>query len=320
VTYALAGLVIAVIGAPHVLRLESAAPGLAAFIWLAALALRGLAAVFCAIFVVLFLPTTQLFSLITHWCWHAVVPYVAAHLPLDGHALGDLALLMPAFVLAVSVLWVLVGLWRAASRVRLLLRRAVVGPGPQESLVLADGEVLVAAAGLRRPRVVVSAGALVAFDEEELAASLEHERGHIARRHRYLLVSAELCRALGRFLPGTRTAARELLFHVERDADRYAIARRHDPAVLASAICKAAQGPAVAVPAMSLGGNGVVTRRTRLLLESETPARSRRERSLRALATAMVALVLVSVAALPSAAHAGYHQAADARGVQHCAT
>jgi hypothetical protein len=52
VTVAFAGLVLAAIGAPHLLRLESAPPGLAAFIWLAALALRALTAVFCAIFVV----------------------------------------------------------------------------------------------------------------------------------------------------------------------------------------------------------------------------------------------------------------------------
>jgi len=61
--------------------------------------------------------------------------------------------------------------------------------------------VLVAAAGLRKPRVVVSAGALLNLDDEELAASLDHEHGHIVRRHRYVLVAAELCRALARLFP-----------------------------------------------------------------------------------------------------------------------
>jgi Zn-dependent protease with chaperone function len=317
-TYALAGLVLAAIGVPHLVRLEEASPGLAAFIWLAALALRGVAAVFCAIFVVLYLPTTDLFALITHWCWHAVVPFIAAHLPLDGHAVGDLALVMPAFVLAASVLWVVVGLWRAARRVRRLLRRAV-GPGPHQSLVLADGEVLVAAAGMRGPRVVVSAGALLSFDDDELAASVEHERGHIARHHRYVLVFAEICRALARFVPGTRTAARELLFHVERDADRYALARQHDPAALASAICKAAQGAALGAPSLALGGS-VVIRRIRLLLDGDAPRRAWREICLRALAAAMVSVVVVSAAALPTAALAGYHGADQARAVQHCAS
>ena len=316
-SYALAGLVLAAISAPHVLRLEQAPPGLSIFIWLAALALRALTAVFCAIFVLLYLPATDLFAAITHWCWHAVLPIFATHLPLSGHAFGDLALVMPGFVLAGSVLSVAVGVWRAARRVRLLLRRAVVGAGPQESLVLADNEVLVASAGIRRPRVVVSAGALLTFDDDELAASLDHERGHIARYHRYLLLFSELCRALGRFLPGTRSAARELLFHIERDADRFALSRRHEPAVLASAICKAAHSAALAAPALGLGG-GVVTRRIHLLLDGEASPRRRRRVALQALAFAMVSLTLFSVSALPAAAHAGYHQAGDVRTTHHC--
>ena len=77
--------------------------------------------------------------------------------------------------------------------------------------------------GCGRPRIVISAGALVALDDAELLASLDHERGHIALRHRYLLVAGELARAVARFLPGTRAAARELVFSLERDADRYAL-------------------------------------------------------------------------------------------------
>jgi Zn-dependent protease with chaperone function len=318
VTIALAALVAFAIAAPHVLRLERTSASLAASIWLGALALRALTAVFCALFVVLYLPATELFRLITHWCWHAVVPLVATHLPLDGHALGDVALIAPAFVLAASACSVAVGLWRAGRRVRLLLRRAVVGPGPAESLVLADGDVLVAAAGLRRPRVVVSAGALITFDDEELAASLEHEHGHIVRCHRYVLVFAELCRSLARFLPGTRAATGELVFHLERDADGYAVARTNDPAALASAICKASESAAFGAAALALGG-GAVSRRIRLLLDGDAgPQRRRRELPLRALLAAMVVLVALSATALPAAAHAGYHTARSASTVHPC--
>jgi bla regulator protein blaR1 len=183
--------------------------------------------------------------------------------------------------------------------------------------VLADGEVLVAAAGLRRPQVVVSAGALMTLDDQELAASLEHEHGHIERRHRYVLVMAELCRALARFLPGTRKAAMELVFHLERDADRYAVARTNDPAALASAICKACESSAFGAPALALGG-GVVPRRIRLLLDGEANPQSRREVPLRALASVMVALVALSAGTLPAAAHAGYHQTGTASTVRHC--
>jgi len=316
VTVVLSVIVIATIAVPHALALDKAAPGLAAGIWMGALALRALAAVFFAVFVLLVLPTTQVFTAITHWCWHAVIPLISAHLPLDGHAFGDLTLVMPAFALAGSALSVTVGLWRATRRVRRLLARTVVGAGPRDSLVLADGHVLVAAAGLRRPQVVVSAGALLSFDDEELAASLEHEHGHIAHRHQYLLVAAELCRALARFLPGTCAAAHELVFHLERDADRYAVAQTANPAALVTAICKAAEGTLLGTPALGLGG-AATSRRVRLLLD-DGPAVACRQLPLRALACTMLTLVVAGAIALPGAAHAGVHAADAPRPAHHC--
>ncbi len=317
-TLALAVVVVAAISAPHMLRLERAPPVLAATIWFSALALRALSVVFCALFALLYLPATELFSLITHWCWHAVVPFIAAHMPLDGHTIADAALITPAFVLAASTISVAVGLWQAARRVRQLISRAVVGTGPRESLILADGEVLVAAAGLRRPRIIVSAGALLRLDDEELAACLEHEHGHIARRHRYVLVASELCRAFARFLPGTRTAIRELVFYLERDADRYAIAQRHDPTALASAICKAAQPPVLRAPAMALGG-GAVSRRIQLLLDADAAPSPTRNVPLRMLACCMISIASIGLAALPAAASVGMQYATETPTLKHCA-
>jgi Zn-dependent protease with chaperone function len=306
VTLTLALLLTVAIGTPHGLALERTAPGTAACIWLLALVLRALATVFAVVYIVLFVPSTELFQAVTHWCWHTVLPMLATHLPVDGHTVGAVATVLPAFVLAGSFVSVAFGLWRAARAVRTLLQRRTLGPGPEASIVLDDGQVVVAAAGLRRPQVVVSAGALATFDDEELAASLAHERGHIARHHRWVLVLAELCRAVGRFLPGTTAASRELLFHLERDADRYAVELRHHPAVLASAICKAATAPALAAPAFGLGG-AVVARRVRQLLDGEPARRSRRERLLTLLATLMAALAVTGTATLPAAAHTGLH-------------
>lgn len=314
-TLLLAGLLAAAMCVPHALRLDTTAPALAAGVWLSALLLRALTAVFAALFVVFFLPTTALFSAITHWCWYTMLPIITQHLPVDGHAVGAVAVVLPAFVLAGSLLSVALGLVRAARGVRRLIARTGLGPGPQASVLLAGQEVLVGAAGLRRPQVVVSAGALATFDEEELAASLEHERGHIARRHRWVLVAAELCRALGRFVPGNRTALRELLFHLERDADRFAIARRHDPAALASAICKAAGATPIAAPAMGLGG-GIVVRRVKLLMAAEPPGRGGHERALRVVVATMAGLVLAGAAALPAAAHSGLHVAVSAAATE----
>jgi Zn-dependent protease with chaperone function len=295
-----AGVVVLVaVGLPHLLTLERTPPGFAAAIWLSVLMLRALVSLSAAIAAEVYLPVTGWVAPLESWC-------LRGSSPLSGHDAADIALAVPAVVLALSLCWVMLDLWRASRRVQALLRTATVGPGPGGSVVVADGAMLVAAAGLRRPQVVVSAGALVQLDDDELLASLDHERGHIAMRHRYLLVAGELARAVARFLPGTQAAARELLFSLERDADRYALDRRHDPKVLASAIYKAARG-ATAPPALALGG-GVVVRRARLLLEASTrPAHL----GLIALAPVMVALVAASAIALPFAAHAGYHKAHD---------
>jgi hypothetical protein len=306
VTWVAAGIVVAVaIVLPHLLRLERAPSGFAAAIWLSVLLLRALLSLAAAIAAEVYLPVTGLVAPLEAWC-------LGGSSALSGHDATDLLLALPALALAASVCWVMIDLWRASRRVQALLRTAVIGPGPGGSVVVADGALLVAVAGLRRPQVVISAGALVELDDEELLASLDHERGHIALRHRYLLVAGELARAVGRFLPGTRAAGRELLFSLERDADRYALDRRHDPAVLASAIFKAARGTAVPT-GLALGG-GVVVRRARLLLEAGThPAHL----GLIALAPAMVALVAAGAIALPFAAHLGYHKPHD-RG-QACA-
>ena len=308
--------VAAAITAPHLLRLEAAHPATATVIWLSALCLRALVALLVALFVVLYLPTTALFGLVTHWCWHAVLPLVASHLGFSGHNVGDVALLAPLSGLVVSVLSVCVALWRAARVVSAWVRRTSIGPGPQESVIVGEHEIVVAAAGLRRPRVIVSAGALTCFDDEELAASLEHERGHIARRHRFVLITAEIARALARLLPGTRRATAELHFHLERDADRWALERMHDPTALASAICKAAQrrdGSAAALLALS---GGAVTRRVRQLLEcTSLPVRQVR---LDVVAATMVLLVVGLGAVLPAATLASMDTAPQTGAVRHC--
>ena len=293
--------VAAAIALPHVLRLEHAHASSAATMWFCALALRALITVAAVLFIVIVLPTTQLFSLVTHWCWHAVLPVVAAHLGLDGHSIGDAAIVVPAFLLAASLLWVAFGVARAARTVRSYVRQAELGPGPEGSVMVSGPGVVIAAAGLHRPRVVISAGALIALDDEELAASLDHERGHIERRHRFVLVTAQFLRALGRPLPGTRTAMRELVFHLERDADAFAVRKTQNPLALASAICKAATGPfnGTTGVATALGG-GAASRRVRELAQgAPVPASTR---VVRALTAAMVAVTVASVVSLPAAA------------------
>ena len=301
-TIALAVGVVCAIGLPHLLPLQLARPSVAAAAWLAVLLLRAATATSLVFFVFFVLPRTEYFQVIAHRCWHAIIPLIEAHLGLNGHDLGQAAVLLPVFVLAGSLIYALWALRRAAQAVRRLIWRDALEGGPDGSLIVGGEPVVVAAAGLRHPRVVVSAGALLALDDDELAASLEHERGHIERRHRFVLVVAQLCRALARFLPGTRAAVSELAFHLERDADEYAVRRRHDPAALAAAICKAA-GAADASPAFAGLGGSHVTERVAALID----ARGSRRRSRRSAAAvpAVVAGIALTLALLVPAAAFG---------------
>lgn len=287
------------IGLPHALRLEQAPTVAAATIWLSGLLLRALATVAAIIYAVASIPGTQLFQAATHWCWEAVLPLITTTFRLDGHSLGDAAVLLPAAGLLISLTSVALGLVKAAHAVGRLVR-AGIGVGPTDSVIIGDGSIVVAAAGLRRPRVIVSAGALAALEDEELYAGIAHEHGHIRRGHRWLLVLGELARALGRCVPGAGRALSELSFHLERDADAYALRQAHQPADLASAICKAALTGQRSTPALAaLAGTGT-TRRVRQLLKRERPARSRHAAQL--LAVAMSSTVLLTAAALPAAA------------------
>jgi hypothetical protein len=313
VTLAWSLLLLTAVAVPHAVRFDRVPSAMAVTFWASALALRALAAIFLIVLVVLFLPATDLFRAVTQWCWHAVLPPVAAHLGLSGHRVGEAAVIVPAAAIAASLVSVLWAMCKAARAVRGLVRKRALGPGPAGSLMIGGSAVVVAAAGLSRPRVVISTGALAAFDDAELAASLDHERGHIVRRHRYVLVVGEICRAIACFLPGSRVAARELAFHLERNADDYAVGRRHDPLALASAICKAALRPPVASSALvALGGEGVAAR-LRILVEPRPQPRltRRTEWAGRLAAVAMVVLTVSLAAELPSAAAAGIHRIAS---------
>ena len=310
----LAVLVAVAIALPHRLTLERVTPGVAIAIWLSALTLRALAGLLVVVGVLFFLPGTELFALLTHWCWHAVLPVVAAHLGLNGHSVGDLATLAPLAVLLLSTASLLRAMVKAAHAVSALVGESTIGAGPDGSLIIPGTGVLVAAAGLRRPKVVVTAGALLVLDDEELAASLEHERGHIERRHRFLLLYGDVCGVIGRFVPGRRAAVRALSFHLERDADDYAVAR-HDRYALASAICKVATARAPAGPLLALGGRGGLTRRVELLTEDRAPQGGR---GARALAVAMVALAIALGLTVPAAAMVGVGELDHAAPVHHC--
>jgi Zn-dependent protease with chaperone function len=260
-------------------------------VWLLALGIRALLSIGTAIFVFAYLPGTPAFEAIVKWCWHQVLPVVGQHLGISGHPVGHAALVLPAVALAMSLSWLLFGLARAWLALRRLLARHA-RRGPLGSTVVPDQRVLVAVTALGPGRIVVSEGALATMDDGELQASVAHERAHISRRHRPLLLLAAVLSALARPLPGTRAAERQLVVSLERDADACAVRSTRDPLALASAICKAATGagsPALA----SLGGRGSTTQRVRWLLAGAEPRpAAATERSARALVVVLASLVV----------------------------
>jgi Zn-dependent protease with chaperone function len=279
-------------------------------LWTAALSLRALLALLAVLLFVLYLPATQLFHLVTQWCLHAVLPFLAVHLGLSGHSLGDAAVLIPAMAIAFSVLSAIFAAWRAARAVARWARSSSLGRGPRESVVVGGPEILVAAAGLRRPRVVVSTGALTSLDDDELAAGLEHEWGHIHRRHRYLALLGQMLFALARLVPGANRALGELHLHLERDADEYVVRRTGDPLALASAICKSALTRSLeSQPALAtLGGSAGQARLEPLLHRSKRPGWPARLATL-ALLVALLCLSLGLALSAPVMASVGPEQA-----------
>jgi hypothetical protein len=279
VAAALAGIVL-----PHLLRFERADPVTAGVIWGAALGLRALVVVGTVAAALVLLHPAQLLRAFAEWpC--------APHHHVAGHAVAAVG----GLALAMSFMWAMARVVQATLAVRRLVRRPL-GRGPEGSVIVGGDDVVLAVAGLTRPTLVVSAGALTRLDDAELSAAIAHERAHIRRRHRFVLLYAELCRVLGRPLPGTAQAVRELRFQIERDADRSAVRHRADRLALASAICKAATVTATRPGMASLGGDGTAARVRELLQDTAPDAHPRR---LRALAASAAALAVGAALSLP---------------------
>ncbi len=140
---------------PHGLRLERSAPATAAALWAVSLALRALMAMFLVLYLALFLPLTPVFAELTHCCWHTVLPLLTTHLGLDGHRVGDAATILPGLLVMTSLLSVVFGVIRGARAIGRILARDALGPGPSDSVIVSGPDVILAAAGLKRPQVVV---------------------------------------------------------------------------------------------------------------------------------------------------------------------
>lgn len=302
---------------PYLLPAERISPMSGVLLWLGALLMRAALAISLVFAFVFLAPATELFSLLTQWCLHTVLPFLTSHLGFSGHSVGEVAVIVPAIVVGASLLSLAVGIWRAARRLRGWLDRSSLGPGPRSSVVVGGSDVVVAAAGMRAPEIVVSAGALISLDDAELEAGLEHERGHIVRRHRFVSMTGHLCLALSRFLPGGAQALAQLHLHLERDADDYAVQRTGDPLALASAICKAAGAtcdPATpGAPLIAGLGSEAVAARLRRLTKPEARGGPALNRLSRTLAGVLAVGALAVASSAPAMASSDLHQRAEAQ-------
>lgn len=205
------------------------------------------------------------------------LPFVAAF--------GDLSLpllrrvspaAVPLACAAGPVLAVLAGLAARTARHRLAelarARRTVGAAGTGLAVLPEDFPDAYAVPG-RPGRVVVTAGMLRVLGARDRQALLAHERAHLAGRHHWFVIVADIAAALH---PALAVLRAPLQFQLERWADESAVQAVGDRRVVAHAIARAAlaknraartPGPRAVLAATA----GPVPRRVAALLEEPAP-------------------------------------------------
>jgi BlaR1 peptidase M56 len=178
---------------------------------------------------------------------------------------------------------------RASSR----FHRHLAGQEPRRlngAILVSDEEPRAFCAGLLRPRVYLSTGAMAVLDERAISAVLAHERHHMLRRDPLRLAAGRvLARALF-FLPGLGDLVERQRALAELSADESAVsAAPANRSALASAMLSFSDSPA------SDGPTGIDPARVDYLLGD---APSWRFPGLLCVAAASVIAVLVAVAVL----------------------
>lgn len=303
---------------PNALRLERALPSVAAAIWLASLFLRALFVTLAAVSLLDLLPGTSPFNALAAICWNTTIPFFSSHLGVSGARLVQAAMVLPLVLLAAWALTRARQIARAHRSMRRTLSSNSLGEGPGGSVIVGGTDVIVAAAGLVRPEIVLSTGALTILDDEELDAGIAHERGHIARSHRWWLALAEVCGSVARLVPGTKLAMKQFCFHLERDADQWAVARTRNPLALASAICKTGSA-SLGGAALALNGTAAEDRVDQLLAPAaEMRMNAFAQKLATTLAMALVVGATVIASAVPSATASGVKHLEAHSSATHC--
>jgi Zn-dependent protease with chaperone function len=198
--------------------------------------------------------------------------------PLQGLGLYDaLALTLAAdlgIVLAVIFGSLMVRTVRSRARHRRLLDLVAHQSGayPGTDLIPDTRTVAYCVPGFH-PRIVLSEGTLRLLGPEEIAAVIEHERGHVHERHGLVMLPMLGLRNLFRWVPYAGLAPREMATLLEMSADDYS-ARRCDRLTLAGALVDMAASGCAPRCALSAAGSDVPRRVSRLLSSSRNSKRT----------------------------------------------
>jgi hypothetical protein len=194
--------------------------------------------------------------------------------PLQGLGLYDALALTLAADLGIVLVFIFGSLMirtvRSRARHRRLLdlvaHRSAAYPGTD---LISDNRTVAYCVPGFRPRIVLSEGTLRLLGPTEIAAVIEHERGHVQERHGLVMLPMLGLENLFRWIPYARLAPREIASLLEMSADDFS-ARRYDPLTLAGALVDMATAGCAPRCALSAAGSDVPQRVSRLLSPSRT--------------------------------------------------
>ena len=168
------------IASPHLIARRSLPAVVGTIIWFSALLGRAGVVVTICVGLVAIAPDTRVFAEASDWFVHSVLPFALHSLGIEGDTLGHLATSVPFATVLGMAIAAAYGSWRSHRLVGRWLDRACLGPGPSGCHIVGGSRVVFATAGVLRPRVIVSMGALMSLEDRELRAGIEHEQAQIA--------------------------------------------------------------------------------------------------------------------------------------------
>ena len=160
--------------------------------------------------------------------------------PLQGLGVPDALGLTLAADLGVVVFFVVLSVILRTARARAHHRRLLSlvsahDPRPAGTVMLDHATAVAYCLPGIRPRIVISRGAMRLLESDELAAVIEHERGHANERHGLVMLPLAGLADLFRWVPYARLAPSSVAGLLEMAADDYAT-RHHHPHSLARAL------------------------------------------------------------------------------------